>query len=111
MEALSRETLETMIAQAVAHAATVSVWPMGEAPGAKNSDAVFTPEPRHTGTSHYDRAVTGIRAPEITVYAPQNRMVREYLSPPAALIDASCWTKKAARWRPFLMPAVIPCLS
>ena len=52
MEALSRETLETMIAQAVAHAATVSVWPMGEAPGAKNSDAVFTPEPRHTGTSH-----------------------------------------------------------
>ncbi|WP_410759104.1 alpha/beta hydrolase [Citrobacter youngae] len=70
MEALSRETLETMIAQAVAHATTVSVWPMGEAPGAKNSDAVFTPEPRHTGTSHYDRAVTGIRAPEITVYAP-----------------------------------------
>ena len=71
MEALSRETLENMMEQAVAHATTVSFWPQGEAPGAKNSDAVFTPEPRHTGTSQYDRAVTGIRAPEITVYAPE----------------------------------------
>lgn len=70
MEALSRETLENMMAQAVAHATTYPIWPQGEAPGAKNSDAVFTPEPRHTGTSDYDRAVTGIRAPEITVYAP-----------------------------------------
>lgn len=70
MEALSRETLENMMEQAVAKATTVSFWPQGEAPGAKNSDAVFTPEPRHTGTSQYDRAVTGIRAPEITVYAP-----------------------------------------
>ena len=71
MEALSRETLENMMEQAVAHATTVSFWPQSEAPGAKNSDAVFTPEPRHTGTSQYDRAVTGIRAPEITVYAPE----------------------------------------
>lgn len=94
MEALSRETLETMIAQAVAHAATVSVWPMGEAPGAKNSDAVFTPEPRHTGTSHYDRAVTGIRAPEITVYAPQNRMVWEYLSPRRLLSTRSAGQRR-----------------
>lgn len=71
MEALSRETLENMMEQAVAHATTVSFWPQSEAPGAKNSDAVFTPEPRHTGTSQYDRAATGIRAPEITVYAPE----------------------------------------
>lgn len=71
MEALSRETLENMMEQAVAKATTVSFWPQGK-PRSKNSDAVFTPEPRHTGTSQYDRAVTGIRAPEITVYAPQN---------------------------------------
>ena len=70
MEALSRETLENMMEQAVAKATTVSFWPQGEAPGAKNSDAVFTPEPRNTGTSQNDRAVTGIRAPEITVYTP-----------------------------------------
>ena len=44
MEALSRETLENMMEQAVAKATTVSFWPQGEAPGAKNSDAVFTPE-------------------------------------------------------------------
>jgi hypothetical protein len=37
MEALSRETLETMIAQAVANATTVSVWPQGEAPEQKTA--------------------------------------------------------------------------
>lgn len=35
MEALSRETLENMMEQAVAKATTVSFWPQGEAPGAK----------------------------------------------------------------------------
>lgn len=70
MEALSRETLEQNMAQAVGRSATFSIWPTPEAPGARASDAVFTPEPRHTGTSDYDRAVTGIRSPQITVYAP-----------------------------------------
>lgn len=70
MEALSRETLEQNMAQAVGRSATFSIWPTPEAPGARTSDAVFTPEPRHTGTSDYDRAVTGIRSPQITVYAP-----------------------------------------
>ncbi len=70
MEALSRETLEQNMAQAVGRSATFSIWPTPEAPGAHTSDAVFTPEPRHTGTSDYDRAVTGIRSPQITVYAP-----------------------------------------
>lgn len=70
METLSRAALEKMMAHAVAHSATFTVWPHGEAPGAIGSDAVFTPEPRYTGTSDYDRSATGIRAPEITVYAP-----------------------------------------
>lgn len=70
MEALSRETLEQNMAHAVSRSATFTLWPDNEAPGAQSSDAVFTPEPHHTGTSHFDRAVTGIRAPEITVYAP-----------------------------------------
>lgn len=70
MDALSRDALEKMMADAVSRSATFTVWPDGEAPGAKGSDAIFTPEPRHTGTSEYDRSVTGVRAPEITVYAP-----------------------------------------
>jgi len=70
MEALSRETLEQNMAQAVGRSTTFSIWPTPEAPGARTSDAVFTPEPRHTGTSDFDRAVTGIRSPQITVYAP-----------------------------------------
>lgn len=70
MESLSRETLERQMAQAVSQATTFHVWPEGEAPGAAASDAVFTPEPKHTGTSDYDRSVTGVRAPQITVYAP-----------------------------------------
>ncbi|URN97425.1 alpha/beta hydrolase [Leclercia adecarboxylata] len=70
MEALSRETLEQNMAHAVGRSATFSIWPTPEAPGARTSDAVFTPEPRHTGTSNFDRAVTGVRAPQITVYAP-----------------------------------------
>ncbi|MCV2513118.1 alpha/beta hydrolase, partial [Leclercia pneumoniae] len=70
MESLSRETLERQMAQAVSQATTFHIWPEGEAPGAAASDAVFTPEPKHTGTSDYDRSVTGVRAPQITVYAP-----------------------------------------
>ncbi|MEB6377872.1 alpha/beta hydrolase [Leclercia adecarboxylata] len=70
MEALSRETLEQNMAHVVSRSSTFSIWPDNEAPGARTSDAVFTPEPRHTGTSDFDRAVTGIRAPEVTVYTP-----------------------------------------
>lgn len=70
METLSRAALKKMMAHAVAHSTTFTVWPHDEAPGAASSDAAFTPEPRYTGTSDYDRSVTGIRAPEITVYAP-----------------------------------------
>jgi acetyl esterase/lipase len=70
MESVSRETLERQMAQAVSQSTTFSIWPEGDAPGAATSDAVFTPEPKHTGTSDYDRAVTGVRAPQITVYAP-----------------------------------------
>lgn len=88
MEALSRETLENMMAQAVAHATTYPIWPQGEAPGAKNSDAVFTPEPRHTGTSDYDRAVTGIRALKLPSTPPPNRTAWGSWLPLAVLIVA-----------------------
>lgn len=49
---------------------TFSVWPGGEAPGAAHSPATFQLIERHTHPTLPDRAVTGIRAPEITVYRP-----------------------------------------
>jgi len=65
------ETLLSLMEDAVARAATFPVWPQGEAPGAKESPARFQLEEQHTGDSKFDRSVTGVRAPEITVYAPQ----------------------------------------
>lgn len=50
---------------------TFSVWPGGEAPGAKNSPASESLVERSKDPSLPDRAVTGIRAPTITVYAPE----------------------------------------
>lgn len=41
MEALSRETLENMMEQAVAHATTVSFWPQSEAPEQKQRCGVY----------------------------------------------------------------------
>ncbi|WP_312686429.1 alpha/beta hydrolase [Kosakonia sp.] len=57
-----------------AHAAPTSfpVWPGGEAPGAKNSPVSFTLLERSKDPAEHDRAVTGIRAPQITVYRPQH---------------------------------------
>lgn len=49
---------------------TLSVWPGGEAPGAKNSPVNYALVERSKDPTLPDRAVTGIRAPEITVYAP-----------------------------------------
>lgn len=62
--------LAERMAQAVARAETFSVWPGGDAPGAQQSRARFTLEERHTGATLLDRAVTGVRAPQITVYQP-----------------------------------------
>ncbi|GGD18239.1 xylanase [Franconibacter daqui] len=62
--------LSDRMAQAVAHADTFPVWPDGEAPGARQSHAHFTLEEQHTGETLLDRAVTGVRAPQITVYQP-----------------------------------------
>ena len=50
---------------------TFSVWPGGEAPGAKNSPASESLVERSKDPSLPDRAVTGIRAPQITVYTPE----------------------------------------
>ena len=58
------------MAQAVAHADTFSIWPAGEAPGAQQSHARFVLEEGHTGETLLDRAVTGVRSPQITVYQP-----------------------------------------
>ncbi|WP_129232570.1 alpha/beta hydrolase [Cronobacter condimenti] len=67
----AREALLARMREAVAHAHDLSVWPQGEAPGAQTSHTVFTLEAHHTGASELDRSVTGVRAPRITVYAPQ----------------------------------------
>lgn len=48
----------------------LSVWPNGEAPGAKNSPVTYAQVERSKDPKLPDRAVTGIRAPQITVYAP-----------------------------------------
>ena len=50
---------------------TFSIWPGGEAPGAKNSPTTESIVERSIDPSQPDRAVTGVRAPKITVYAPE----------------------------------------
>lgn len=71
MKNISPDELLTTMAEAVGRAVTFPVWPHGEAPGAQTSRAHFVLETEHTGPSPYDRSVTGVRAPQITVYAPQ----------------------------------------
>ncbi|WP_437432072.1 alpha/beta hydrolase [Yokenella regensburgei] len=60
-----------MMEAAVANSLSFSVWPDGEAPGAATSLVSFRLEENHTGPSDFDRSVTGVRAPHITVYAPK----------------------------------------
>ncbi|AST68808.1 alpha/beta hydrolase [Kosakonia cowanii] len=72
MDNLTPQTLLSLMEDAVARAITFPVWPQGEAPGAKVSPVQFQLETEHTGPSPFDRSVTGVRAPEITVYAPQH---------------------------------------
>lgn len=47
------------------------IWPQGEAPGAAGSSAKPELVERSKDPALPDRAATGIRAPEITVYAPE----------------------------------------
>ncbi|WP_039055995.1 alpha/beta hydrolase [Enterobacter sp. Bisph1] len=72
MRNISPQDLLTLMNVAVQHATTFPVWPNGEAPGAGLSPVQFQLEEHHTGPSPFDRSVTGVRAPHITVYAPQN---------------------------------------
>lgn len=71
MKPVSEQELVTMMETAVANSVTFSVWPSGEAPGAATSLVSFRLEENHTGPSDFDRSVTGVRAPHITVYAPE----------------------------------------
>ncbi|EKY1941668.1 alpha/beta hydrolase [Cronobacter turicensis] len=68
----AHDALLTHMREAVARSRELSVWPQDEAPGARQSPAVFTLEERLTGASELDRSVTGVRAPRIVVYAPEN---------------------------------------
>lgn len=70
MHAITPQALLTLMTDAWHNASTFSVWPAGEAPGASTSSARPLTEERHTGETDYDRAVTGVRAPQIVVYAP-----------------------------------------
>ncbi|WLI77451.1 alpha/beta hydrolase [Kosakonia sp. H02] len=72
MQNLTPEKLLKLMDEAVQRATTFPVWPQGEAPGARVSPVRFQLEEKHTGPSPFDRSVTGVRAPEITVYAPRN---------------------------------------
>ena len=71
MKTLSHSDLLQRMEEAVARAVTFPVWPTGEAPGAAVSPVTFHFEENHTGPSAFDRAVTGVRGAQITVYAPE----------------------------------------
>ena len=71
MKHISTQELVALMQDAVDRCATFPVWPQGEAPGAIASPTVFQLEENHTGPSAFDRSVTGVRAPQITVYAPE----------------------------------------
>ncbi|WP_039054733.1 alpha/beta hydrolase [Enterobacter sp. Bisph1] len=60
-----------LITPAVFADTSFPVWPTGDAPGAKNSPVTFNLTERSKNPALPDRAVTGIRAPQITVYASQ----------------------------------------
>ncbi|WP_434533564.1 pectin acetylesterase PaeX [Dickeya chrysanthemi] len=51
---------------------TFPIWPQGEAPGAITSSVQQQVVERSKDPAWPDRAVTGIRSPEITVYVPDN---------------------------------------
>ncbi|MBP2859034.1 alpha/beta hydrolase [Dickeya oryzae] len=51
---------------------TFPIWPQGDAPGAVTSSVQQQVVERSKDPTLPDRAVTGIRRPEITVYAPEN---------------------------------------
>ena len=68
----AQDELYSRMSKAAHAATTFAIWPDGEAPGARRSTVSPTLEEGHTGTHAFDRAVTGIRAPEITVYQPEN---------------------------------------
>lgn len=65
------DQLLDQMALAAHSSTTFPLWPDGDAPGAKSSNATLTLESDHTGNSAWDRAVTGVRAPHITVFRPQ----------------------------------------
>ncbi|BBT71047.1 MULTISPECIES: alpha/beta hydrolase [Enterobacteriaceae] len=71
MHVVTQEDLLARMDKAARAATTFSLWPEGDAPGARNSHAVPALEADHTGPSEWDRAVTGIRAPHITVFEPE----------------------------------------
>lgn len=71
MKTISNDYLLQLMEEASLRASTFPVWPQGEAPGAAESRARFTLEEYHTGPSAFDRSVTGVRAPQIVVYAPE----------------------------------------
>lgn len=70
MLSIPPEELVQLMAEATRKAGTFPVWPQGEAPGAVTSRVQFVLEENHTGSSAFDRSVTGVRAPQITIYAP-----------------------------------------
>lgn len=66
-----QDELLTRMADAARTSTTFPIWPNGDAPGAQHSPITPTVENNHTGNSAWDRAVTGVRAPQITVFRPQ----------------------------------------
>lgn len=71
MHTTLKDELLARMDKAARTATTFSLWPNGDAPGAQTSRVTLTLERDHTGNSAWDRAVTGIRAPQVTVYQPE----------------------------------------
>ena len=72
MHIYSQDELFNRMNDAARTATHFPVWPGNDAPGAVSSRVLPELDVHHTGNSAYDRAAIGIRAPQITVYRPEN---------------------------------------
>lgn len=104
MNTIDNAELLQLMADATARAVTFSVWPQGDAPGAAQSPVAFKLEEHHTGPSAFDRSVTGVRAPHITVYAPEKPNGVGILVTPGGSYRRVVLDKEGSALAPFFNP-------
>ncbi|WP_038901303.1 pectin acetylesterase PaeX [Dickeya dadantii] len=77
------------------------IWPQGEAPGAATSSVQQQVVERSKDPTLPDRAVTGIRSPEITVYAPEKPNGTALLITPGGSYQRVVLDKEGSDLAPF----------